>query len=750
MQSTPSYIKPARRRRAKLLAAANAARLPENLDSLSSEDLRVQLQKLHVYQNELVMQSEELCRAQLALNATRTRFFDLYDMSPSGYCTLNEQGVVLQSNRTAATMLGLPRQDLTGQPLYRFISRADQENISLHGRQLIEIGGVQSCELRMARRDGTLFWVQLSTIATREESGALTLRIVMSDIHERRQAEEEIRIAAAAFESQEGIFVTDVAGVILRVNRAFTEITGYTANEAVGQTPRLLNSGRHNADYYAAIWLSIASTGAWQGEIWDRRKSGEVFPASLTITAVKGKLAPATHYVASFIDITARKLAEDQLARLAFYDTLTHLPNRRLLMDRLKQALTSRERHHCQGALILVDLDDFKVVNDTLGHDQGDLLLEQVATRLSACIREGDTAARLGGDEFVVMLENLSESKSDAAREAQAVGEKIKAALNLPFQLKFHEHCSTASIGVTLFADELVSADELLKRADLAMYQAKATGRNSLRFFDPQMQAASTARAALDRGLRRALQNGEFLLHYQAQVAGLGHLTGVEALVRWQHPQRGMVWPAEFIPLAEDTRLILPLGQWVLETACLQLAAWALQPEMAHLTISVNVSARQFHQRNFVDQVLSALTLGGANPQLLKLELTESLLIDNLEDVIAKMSVLKAQGVGFSLDDFGTGYSSLSYLKQLPFDQLKIDQSFVRDLMTDTHDAVVARTIVALGHGLGLQVIAEGVETAEQFDFLASIGCDAYQGYHFGRPLPANAFTDLASDARSS
>jgi diguanylate cyclase (GGDEF)-like protein/PAS domain S-box-containing protein len=745
-----SSADPALRRRAEAMAATDAAHSPETLQNLSPEETGHMLRALRVHQIELEMQNDELRRAQLELDTERARYFDLYDLAPVGYCTLDERGLILQANLTAATLLGLPRQQLILQPIFRFILKADQDIYYLYRKQLHESGEARSCELRMVKMDGTPFWARLVATNTRDADGALVHRVMLGDVSDRKLMEAELRIAATAFESQEGIFVTDVAGVILRVNRAFTEITDYSAQDAIGQTPHLLSSGRHDAAFYTTMSDSIASTGSSQGEIWNRRKGGEVYPAWLTITAVKDDAGLATHYVASFTDITLRKTAADQITRLAFYDPLTGLPNRRLLMDRLEQALAAGERHRRQGALMLIDLDHFKTLNDTLGHDQGDLLLVQVARRLTTCIRDGDTVARLGGDEFVVMLEDLSVNAPDAATQAEAVGEKILAALNQPYQLSSQDYHSTPSIGVTLFADQQVGIDELLKRADLAMYQAKAAGRNTVRFFDPQMQAVVTARAALETGLREAVRDGQFLLHYQPQVADGGQLCGVEALVRWQHPQRGLVAPAEFIALAEDTGLILPLGQWVLETACTQLATWATQPGMAHLTIAVNVSARQFHQKEFVANVLAALGLSGANPRRLKLELTEGLLVDNLEDVIAKMNALKAEGVGFSLDDFGTGYSSLSYLKRLPLDQLKIDQSFVRDLLTDPNDTVIARAIVALGHNLGLQVIAEGMESADQYDVLASLGCDAYQGYYFGRPAAASALAGLMIKTPSS
>jgi len=559
-----------------------------------------------------------------------------------------------------------------------------------------------------------------------------------------QRSDAQLRIAAIAFESQEGMMITDANAVIMRINRAFTAITGYAPEEAVGQTPRLLKSGRHDLAFYAGMWESIQRNGVWQGEIWDRRKSGEVYPKWLTITAVKSADGTVINYVSTHTDITERKLADDKIQHLAFADPLTDLPNRRLLIDRLHQALAAGARNKRRGALILIDLDNFKTLNDTLGHDTGDLLLQQVAQRLVTCVRDGDTVARLGGDEFVIMLEDLSENLEEAAKQSETVGEKILATLNRPYLLASFENRSTPSIGITLFSGQSDSIEELLKQADLAMYQAKTVGRNTLRFFDPEMQAAVTARAALEVELREALSQQQFILYYQPQVVGKGRLTGAEALVRWQHPRRGIVSPLDFVPLAEETGLILPLGQWVMETACKQLAKWATQPNTEDLTLAVNVSAHQFHQADFVEQVLAMLGSTGANPHRLKLELTESLLVSNVEGTIAKMSALKAHGIGFSMDDFGTGYSSLSYLKRLPLDQLKIDQGFVRDILIDPNDAAIAKMVIVLAESMGLTVIAEGVEIEAQRDFLAHHGCHAYQGYLFSRPVPLVEFEALA------
>jgi len=449
-------------------------------------------------------------------------------------------------------------------------------------------------------------------------------------------------------------------------------------------------------------------------------------------------------------DISERRRADERIAELAFFDQLSGLPNRTLLLDRLRQSMAASARDGSYSALLFLDLDNFKTLNDTLGHDMGDLLLQQVGQRLMGCVRAGDTVARLGGDEFVVMLVSVGGDESAAANHAEVVGEKILAALNQSYQIGSHHHRSTPSIGVTLFGggrQELI--EEPLKRADLAMYQAKAAGRNTLRFFDPRMQAAVADRLSLELGLREALAQGELLLVYQPQLTGAGLLMGVEALVRWRHPTRGMVLPTDFIALAEDTGLIVPLGNWVIRTACAQMAAWADQPRMSSLTMAVNVSARQFHQGDFVEQVLAAIEDTGANPRQLKLELTESLLVANVEDVIVKMARLKSHGVGFALDDFGTGYSSLSYLSRLPLDQLKIDRGFVMGIETSEHAVAICAATISLAHSLGLKVVAEGVETAAQRDLLYhGHGCDFLQGYLFSRPLPIAEFEAFARSRR--
>ena len=612
-------------------------------------------------------------------------------------------------------------------------------------------------------------WFRMSVTPLRLEKPGVV--IAHSDITALKLAEDELRIAAIAFESQEGMLVTDPKGVIVRVNRAFCRLTGYRAEEVVGQTPALLSSGRHDKAFYRRMWQLLVEKGFWQGEMWNRRKNGKIYAEWLTISGVSAPDGAITHYVGTFSEITQNKEAEAEIHRLAYYDVLTQLPNRRLLYDRIGQALAGSQRSRSYGALLFLDLDNFKNLNDTRGHDVGDQLLIETAQRILCQLREGDTVARLGGDEFVVMLEDLSTETQESAIQAGLVGEKIRQTLSLPFVLGGREFHSTVSIGAAVFRGHEESVDAVLKHADLALYKAKNAGRNTLRFFDPAMQTALDERSAVEADLRLALEHGQLQLYYQAQIASeraLEHdskpiskpifkhisehdserrVIGAEALLRWVHPTRGLVSPADFIPLAEETGLILPIGHWVLATACAQLKAWSTAPATRALRLAVNVSARQFRQPEFVAQVMQVLEDSGADPQRLKLELTESLVIDNVTDTIARMQALKAIGVSFSMDDFGTGFSSLSYLKRLPLDQLKVDRSFVQDLGSNPNDAAIVHTIITMGQTLGLEVIAEGVETEAQLEILRQYGCLAYQGYLFARPLPLAEFEQFVHDA---
>ncbi len=566
---------------------------------------------------------------------------------------------------------------------------------------------------------------------------------------QRNLKESEERFEQLAEQSRTFIWEVDGKGKLTYVSDTVEKVLGYRSEELIGK--------KYFYDFHPTEGKeSFKKTVC---EVFEGKESFENFTnlavdrEGETVWLTTNGIAMVSNdgtflgYRGSNTDISERKFSEEKINGLSFFDQLTALPNRTLLLDRLKQAMAAGSRSGNYGALLFIDLDNFKTLNDTLGHEIGDSLLKLVAQRLSGCVREGDTVSRFGGDEFVVVLEGLSTNETDAATAGELVAEKILSSLNQPYFLGGINHRSSASIGITLFKGDDTSIDDLMKQADLAMYKSKDAGRNCLSFFDPNMEHTLKERALLENDLRIGIEEKQFILYYQAQVVNHGHITGAEALVRWEHPKRGIISPMEFIPVAEETGLIIPLGEWILKTACAQLAAWSRIPEMADITIAVNVSARQFSQNDFVEQVLSILHENGTNPQKLKLELTESLFVQNVEEVIEKMVALKNEGVSFSLDDFGTGYSSLSYLKRLPLDQLKIDKSFVRDLLIDPNDAIICKSTIALAESMGLSVIAEGVETQEQHHALSEIGCFSYQGYWFSRPVPLSEFEALHKTA---
>lgn len=581
-------------------------------------------------------------------------------------------------------------------------------------------------------------WFQLRALPFDGMNGRSVI-VCHENITEIKLMMESLRLAATTFETNEAIMITDINGKILRVNQAFTKITGYRNEEVVGENPRLLKSGRHNAAFYRELWQKLALTGNWQGEIWNRRKNGEIFPERETITAVKADNGEVTHYVAIFSDITDMKEAEEQIRNLAYYDPLTGLPNRRLFLDRLDHALKTQQRHGLFGAILFMDLDHFKILNDALGHNIGDLLLEQVAQRLKTCLREEDTPARLGGDEFVALLHGQHIDAEAAAEHAMAVAKRIRETLSAPFQLTNHVHHVSTSIGITLLPNGHANSDDLIKQADTAMYRAKREGRDSIRFYQQEMQTTADERLHLETELRYALEHDQLTLYFQPQMNAAGQLIGAEALIRWLHPEHGLISPNRFIPLSEENGLILPIGNFVIRTACrfiVELEAHGIDlPRLA-----VNISPRQFLQADFVEHVQRCLEETGARPQQLFLELTEGLLIQCGSDTIAKIKTLKNKGVGFSIDDFGTGYSSLVYLKNLPLDELKIAQEFVLDIEHNHNDEVIVQTIIAMAKNLKLSVIAEGVENQAQMDILNRHGCHHYQGYFFARPMPASEF----------
>jgi diguanylate cyclase (GGDEF)-like protein/PAS domain S-box-containing protein len=568
----------------------------------------------------------------------------------------------------------------------------------------------------------------------------------------RTQQDTSPDVMAIAFETHEGRMVTDANETILKVNNAFTRITGYSVQDVVGKTPAFLGSGLHDAAFFAAMREQLEQSGGWQGEIWNRRKSGEVYPQWLAITAVKSAAGRTTHYLGTLTDISERKSVENELRNLAFYDPLTRLPNRRLLLDRLQQAMTASTRSGMAGAVMLVDLDNFKALNDSLGHDIGDQVLIEAARRMESSVRQGDTVARMGGDEFVIMLEGLDKGGL-AAVQAQSIAEKVLAALNRTHTLTYHgpqdkeqkqqktiEYRCSSSIGIAIFLGDQDSVATLMKKADLAMYQSKQAGRNAVSFFDRGIQDAFTARMTLFTEIQEAIQAGQFLVHYHPLSNGDGGMNEVEALIRWQHPQRGLLHPDEFIPLAEQNRQVIALDHWVLSQACRQLAAWAISPKRAHLCITVNISHLTFNQQDFVQQVLNELRKSGAPPRLLRLEFTEKLVLDDVGKAIEKMASLSDVGVSFSLDDFGTGDSSLTYLKRLPLYQLKISRSLVHDMATNSDAESLVYTVIALAKSLGLTVIAKGAETPAQQALLFDQHCDAQLTYLCCEPMPLADF----------
>jgi diguanylate cyclase (GGDEF)-like protein/PAS domain S-box-containing protein len=654
--------------------------------------------------------------------------------SGEAFVTLDRDGRFSYVNEQAEQLLGRPGAQLLG----RMIWNSFQKTVRLRLEE----------QIRKSLRHGSVLDVEEldATLARRIEARGYPfgggLAVHLRDVTSRHKSQEHLRLLEDSIARLNDIVIITEAGPfnapgprIVFVNEAFERRTGYMREEVLGKTPRVLQGPKTQRRELDRIRGAMEQWQPARVDLINYKKSGEAFWVDLEVSPVWDDERKLTHWVAVGRDITERKTAEEKIQYLAFYDPLTKLPNRRLLLDRLESALSDHNRSH-EGALMFIDLDNFKTLNDTLGHQKGDQLLQQVAERLRSCVARGDTVARLGGDEFVILLENSGQKPFRPAEGARIVSERILARLGEPYVLSGYLHHSTCSIGVTLFGENsAASVSELLKQADLAMYQAKAAGRNAVCFFDPEMQVVATANATMATDLRQAWREGQFLVDYQPQVNAHGHTTGVEALLRWRHPHRDMVPPGDFISTAEETALIIPIGRWVLEQACELLAQWARRPDRAHLSIAVNVSVRQVRHPDFVDEVMQVVKSSGIAPHKLKLELTESLLADGIEVTVAKMGNLKAMGVSLSLDDFGMGYSSLSYLKRLPLDQLKIDREFVKDILTDANDAAIARTIIGLAQSLGLGVVAEGVETVEQRDFLAKQGCFEYQGYLFSKPL---------------
>ena len=674
-------------------------------------------------------------RADDAARSVTMRLGTTLGSLSEAFATLGSDGSFTYANEESQRLLARSSGELLGQTIASQLGDTLSQRLNQEMQAVTTSGKPSEFEA---------FYPQLGKwLSLRLYPFEAGMAVYFRDVTVQRQTQEHLLLLQTSISRlNDSVLITDAPldpaaePRIVFVNDAFERLTGYSRAEVLGRSPRLLQGKRTHRGELDRIRQALGQRAAVRAEVINYKKNGELFWVELQIVPIDHFGEGVTHWVSVGRDITERKATEDEIEHLAFYDALTRLPNRQLLMDRLARALAPSGAAAAMGALMFIDLDNFKVLNDSKGHAVGDQLLQLVAGRLGGCVRLSDTVARLGGDEFVVMLDNLPADRASALAKAHAAGENVRAALSEPYDLLGFQHHSTCSVGITLFGDRQQSIGEVLKQADLAMYQAKAHGRNTVCFFDPDMQAAATATAALNAELRDGLRLGQFVLHYQPQVGRDGQMFGVEALLRWQHPTRGLVFPDAFIAQAEDSGLIVPLGGWVLETACAQLAAWSRRPETSHISMAVNVSVRQFRQSEFVDQVETAVTAAGVRAYRLKLELTESLLATGIEVTIAKMGRLKAAGVTLSIDDFGMGYSALSYLKHLPIDQLKIDRYFVKDILTDPNDAAIARTIIGLAQSLGLGVMAEGVETEAQRDLLARFGCDCYQGYLFCKPLP--------------
>ena len=687
-------------------------------------------------------------RNEAALREGSARNQAVLDNILDAIVTIDGGGAINGFNRAAEHIFGYGAADIIGKSVTLLMPEPYRSQHEAFVRRYLTMRSTEqplsrTRELQGVRRNGDIFPLEISLSESTQHEQPLFIA-VLRDLTERRRIEENTLLAAKVFDnSVEGILVTDATGCIMRVNHAFTLITGYTEVEIVGRTPAVLKSGRHDELFYHSMWERLNSEGKWQGEIWNRRKNGEIYPEWLSINMLRDSAGQVTHFVAIFSDISEKKEAEQRIYHLAYYDGLTELPNRTMFHGRLQQALADAKRNHRIVALLYIDLDRFKNINDTLGHFVGDELLKVAAKRLQNIVRDCDMVARLGGDEFIVML-------TDLHHEAEIVhlAQKALGTMAQPFLLDSHEVFVTTSIGISLFPHDAITIDDLLKFADTAMYHAKEAGRNNYQFYRAEMNASAFERLVMENSLRRALDREEFMLFYQPKnELASGRIVGVEALLRWRHPDLGTVMPAQFVPVLEETGMVVAVGEWVLRTACRQMVAWR-EAGHAPLTVAINLSPRQFGQSNLGQVIDNVLQETGADPQWLELEITEGSLMGDAEASVALLRKLKEKGIRISVDDFGTGYSSLSYLKRFPIDTLKIDQSFVRDVTTNPDDAAIAGTIIAMGHSLNLQVIAEGVETCDQLTFLRTHGCDEVQGYLFSRAVPAEEMSTLLQERR--
>ncbi|WP_404358723.1 EAL domain-containing protein [Methylotuvimicrobium sp. KM1] len=723
-----------------------------NIDAVSPHDLQTLFHELNVHQIELRMQNEQLVEAQQQLIASRNDFITLFDLAPVGYLRLDEKGRILQSNRTVQEMLGKNHSELRDKFLAAFIHTDDLSIFNARYSAFYKKPDGKHIELRLLDRHKKPIYIELSGRLIKNQAGASVdfnqdcLLVNIIAIGERKKMEAQLELAAKVFEhSQEGIMITAPDTTILKINLAFTAVTGYKPAEVIGRTPKTLSSGRQGPAFYRDMWQKINKEGCWQGEIWNRRKNGDLYAEWLSICRINDKFGRVSHYIGIFSDITLRKLNEKQIEQLAYFDTLTELPNRALLNDRLKQGIVQAVRHKLWLSVFFLDLDRFKILNDTLGHFAGDLLLQNVAKRLRGCVRESDTVARFGGDEFVILLTDFVDEQS-AAQHSAEIAKKILDVLSQPFDLSGNQFITSTSIGVTLFPKDGSSVGELIKNADAAMYYAKASGRNNYQLFSDSMRSEALTRSTLENDLHHALPNQELVVYYQPLIdlqTTPNQIIGFEALLRWNHPIKGPISPDDFIPIAEETGMIVAIGEWVLKTACKQFKIWRDQDQPQLTKICVNLSARQFLQNDLVHSIRQCLENAELDPEFLEIEITETVMMQHMSAVIHILQQLMQIGVTVSLDDFGTGYSSLTYLKKFPINSIKIDRSFVRDILNDPDDKVIVHSIISIARHMRLNIIAEGIENAEQADYLMQAGCRLGQGFLYSKALPAEQLDAL-------
>ena len=725
------------RERAEAKIASQNIQTSQSLQKISLDEAQKIVHELEVHQIELEMQNEELLKMQEELKKTKIRYFDLYDMAPVSYCTLNEKGLMQEVNLATSSLFDMQRHQLINQPLSNFIFHEDQDIYYLYHKKFFTSNETQECELRMLKADKTLFWVHLSGTREANTDEEPSLYLIISDISERKKFEEQLELSASVFKNAgEAIMITDLNGSIKDINESFTKITGYTREEIIGKKPSVLNSGQQSKEYYRVMWRTLRDGGSWRGEIWNKQKNGQMYAEMLIINTVYDNHGKPSHFVALFSDITTMKEYENSLKNMAHFDQLTKLPNRALLSDRLENGMIQIKRNQQHMAVIFLDLDGFKEVNDAKGHDIGDKLLVTLAKEMKQALRDGDTLARIGGDEFVAVLFNLVEIS-----DALPIINRLLEATSKKIEIDDEFIQVSASLGVTFYPQaETVDADMLLRQADQAMYQAKLSGKNRYHFFNTQENNLIRERFEGIEQVRQALKNEEFMLYYQPKVnMRTGEVIGMEALIRWKHPKKGIVPPLEFLPAIEGHAVSVDIGEWVIHTALSQIKSW--QMSEINIPISVNLGARQLLEEGFVNRLESALSqFPMVKPGMLELEVLETSRLEDLKTAKEVMNACLGLGVTFALDDFGTGYSSLAYLKTLPIKQIKIDQGFVRDMLNNPDDLSILEGIINLGEAFHRTVIAEGVETSQHARVLLGLGCELGQGYEIARPMPAVQF----------